>query len=119
MTDNKKHSGQLEPAIAYDMAGLLDYAPGAVVSRTIAKNKAGTVTLFSFDTGQELSEHTTPYDAFVQVLDGRVRLTIGGKNVVAAAGEIVLMLAGVPHAVYADERFKMVLIMIRDKGTDN
>jgi len=119
MTDNKKHSGQLEPAVAYDMAGLLDYAIGAVVSRTIAKSNAGTITLFAFDAGQELSEHTTPYDAYVQVLDGRVRLTIGGKDIVAAAGDIVLMPAGVPHAVFADERFKMVLIMIRDKGTDN
>jgi quercetin dioxygenase-like cupin family protein len=119
MTENKKHSGQLEPAVAYNMADLLDYAPGAVVSRTIAKNKAGTVTLFSFDAGQELSEHATPYDAFVQVLDGRVRLTIGGQEVVAVAGEIVLMPAGVPHAVYADERFKMALIMIRDKAADN
>jgi quercetin dioxygenase-like cupin family protein len=95
------------------LADLLEYAPGAVVSRTLAKCDAGTLTVFAFDRGEELSEHTTPFDAHVQVLDGRAELTIGGEPVLAQAGETVLMPADVPHAVKATERFKMLLIMIR------
>ncbi len=91
----------------------LDYVPGAIVSRTLARAKGGSLTIFAFDAGQELSEHTAPFDAFVQVLDGAVELTIGGERVVACAGETVLMPAGVPHAVKAQERFKMLLSMIR------
>jgi quercetin dioxygenase-like cupin family protein len=71
------------------------------------------VTLFAFDQGQELSEHTAPFDALVQVLDGCVELTIGGATVTPGAGESVLMPAGVPHAVRAPKRFKMLLIMVR------
>lgn len=103
----------LAPARAVRLEEQLDYAPGAVVSRTIARNRGGTLTLFAFDAGQELSEHTAPFDAFVQVLDGAVELTIGGEPVHARAGETVLMPAGVPHAVRADGRFKMLLSMVR------
>jgi len=71
--------------------------------------------LFSFDVGEELSEHSTPYDAFVQVVDGEVVLVIGGKKVTASKGEIVLMPANIPHAVVAEKRFKMILTMIKDK----
>jgi quercetin dioxygenase-like cupin family protein len=92
----------------------LAYQPGAIVSRTIAKAKGGSVTLFAFDAGQELSEHTAPFDAFVQVLDGAVELTIGGEKVVARTGETVRMPAGVPHAVRALEPFKMLLTMVRE-----
>jgi quercetin dioxygenase-like cupin family protein len=92
----------------------LDYVPGAVVSRTLAKARGGTITLFAFDAGQELSEHTAPFDAFVQVLDGAVELVIGGEPVVASAGETVRMPAGVPHSVRALERFKMLLSLVRD-----
>jgi quercetin dioxygenase-like cupin family protein len=92
---------------------LTDYVPGSVVSRTLVKNAAGTITLFAFDAGQGLSEHTAPYDAVVQVLDGAVDLTIGGKAVSAVAGETVLMPAHVPHALHASQRFKMLLTMIR------
>lgn len=98
------------------LADLLDYAEGSVVSRTLEKNKGGTLTVFAFDAGEELSEHTAPFNAYVQVLDGSVELTIGGQRVVAAAGETVLMPADVPHAVHAVERFKMLLMMIRDPG---
>jgi quercetin dioxygenase-like cupin family protein len=90
------------------------YAPGSVVSRTLAKAKGGTLTLFAFDDGQELSEHTAPFDAFVTVLDGETELTIGGAPVRARAGETVLMPAGVPHAVKAVGRFKMLLAMVRE-----
>lgn len=93
----------------------LDYVPGAVVSRTLAKSRGGSLTLFAFDAGQELSEHTAPFDAFVQVLDGAVELVIGGEKVVASAGETVRMPAGVPHAVRAIERFKMLLSMVREE----
>jgi len=95
------------------LAELLEYAPGAVVSRTLAKSGAGTLTVFAFDRGEELSEHTAPFDAYVQVLDGRAELVIGGKPVFPETGDTVLMPADVPHAVKAIDRFKMLLIMIR------
>ncbi len=91
----------------------LTYVPGSIVSQTLARAKGGSLTLFAFDAGQELSEHTAPFDAFVQVLDGSVELTIGGEQVVAQQGETVLMPAGIPHAVKARERFKMLLSMVR------
>jgi len=116
LSDNKPagSSGRLPEAEPVCLADLLDYVAGSIVSRTLQKKKTGTITLFAFDAGQELSEHSTPYDAHVQVLDGEVELTIGGKVVRAAAGETVLMPADVPHAVTAVKSFKMLLIMIRD-----
>jgi quercetin dioxygenase-like cupin family protein len=114
MSDNKPKNKGLEYSKAFVLADLLDYAPDSIVSRIIAKNDAGNITLFSFDKGQELSEHTAPYDAVVQVLDGEVRLTIGGQDVKTAAGEVVIMPANVPHAVYADRRFKMLLTMLKE-----
>jgi quercetin dioxygenase-like cupin family protein len=106
-------SGALPNAKALRVADLVDYAQGAIVSRTIAKNKAGTLTLFAFDAGQDLSEHQAPFDAFIQVVDGVAELQIGGKPVSARAGEIVVMPANVPHAVKACKRFKMLLTMLR------
>jgi quercetin dioxygenase-like cupin family protein len=111
--DRERSRGALEPATPIRLAELLDYAPGAVVSRTLVKSKAGTLTVFAFDQGEELSEHTTPFDAHVQVLEGRAELVIGGESVLPKAGETVLMPADVPHAVKAIERFKMLLILIR------
>ncbi|BDG03022.1 cupin domain-containing protein [Anaeromyxobacter oryzae] len=102
------------PARAVRLEDEVQYAPGAVVSRTIAKSRGGTLTLFAFDAGEELSEHTAPFDAFVQVLDGEVELTIGGAPVRARAGETVRMPAHVAHAVKARTRFKMLLAMVRD-----
>jgi len=107
-------SGRLPEAEAVRLADLLAYVSGSIVSRTLEKRKTGTITLFAFDAGQELSEHSTPYDAYVQVLDGEVLLTIGGKPVHATSGETVLMPANVPHAVAAVKRFKMLLTMIRE-----
>jgi len=89
------------------------YGEGAVVSRTILKRPTGTLTLFAFDRGQELSEHTAPFDAVVQVLDGEAELIIGGQPVCAREGEMVIMPANIPHAVKAASRFKMLLTMIR------
>jgi quercetin dioxygenase-like cupin family protein len=103
----------LPQAQAVDVAALVAYADGSIVSRTLAENDAGTITLFAFDAGQGLSEHTTPFDALVHVLDGQVELTIGGESVPASAGQIVLMPANVPHAVKAAKRFKMLLTMLR------
>jgi len=103
----------LPPARPVRLTELLDYAPGAVVSRALAKASGGSVTLFAFEAGQELSEHTAPFDAIVEVLDGEVDLVIGGEPVTARAGETVLMPANVPHAVKARARFKMLLTMVR------
>src|SRR5512138_2631979 len=106
--------GGLPPARPTVLEQELAYQPGAIVSRTIAKTRGGSVTLFAFDAGQELSEHTAPFDAFVQVLDGSVELTIGGETVVARSGETTRMPAGIPHAVRAPEPFKMILTMVRE-----
>jgi len=92
----------------------LDYVRGSIVSRTLEKRRGGSITLFAFDADQELSEHTAPFDAFVQVLAGAVELNIGGEVVVASAGETVRMPAGIPHAVRAIEPFKMLLSLVRD-----
>jgi len=96
-----------------DLKELIEYSKDSVVSKTILDKPAGTITLFAFDKGQKLSEHTTPYDAVVQILDGRVRLTIGGEEIEVLAGQIIIMPGNVPHAVAAEEKFKMLLTMIR------
>ena len=114
MTDDKKTSSELNPSQIYKLYDLTDYADGSVVSRTIVKNNAGTITLFAFDAGQGLSEHSAPFNAYVHVIDGRVLLTIGGREIEAAAGELILMPANIPHTVFAKERFKMLLIMIKE-----
>lgn len=95
------------------LSASVGYADGAIVSKTLMDKKAGTLTLFSFDAGQGLSEHTSPYDATVQVLEGEATIHIGGEVVRAGAGDLVIMPAGVPHDVRAEQRFKMLLIMIR------
>ena len=92
---------------------LIEYAHDSIVSKTIIDKPVGTVTLFAFDIGQKLSEHTTPYDALVQVIDGAAAITIAGKTIKVSAGQIIIMPANVPHAVAAECRFKMLLIMIR------
>jgi len=92
---------------------LIDYQGDAVVSREILKGKAGTVTVFAFDAGQGLSEHTAPFDALVQVLDGEAEVTISGKSHKVVAGELILLPANLPHALKAVQRFKMMLTMIR------
>ena len=89
------------------------YADDGVVSRTLLDKKTGTVTLFSFDAGQGLSEHTAPFDAAVQILDGEAVITIGGQPLTARAGDFVIMPADVPHSLRAENRFKMLLTMIR------
>jgi len=92
---------------------LVGYQESAVVSRTLVNQKTGTVTLFAFAAGQELSEHTAPYDALVQVLDGDTEITISGQPYHLKAGEAIIMPANDPHAVKALTKFKMMLTMIR------
>ena len=96
-----------------DLATSVEYSDGSVVSKTLLDKKTGTLTLFAFDAGQGLSEHTAPFDATVQILDGEAELTIGGEPVIAKTGQLVIMPAGIPHSVRAEQRFKMLLIMIR------
>jgi len=103
----------LPPSTPTDPAALVTSDVGAVTSKTHRKDPAGPLTVFAFDRGQELSEHSAPFDAYVQVLDGRVELVIGGRSVVAEAGQLVLMPANVPHAVKALERFKMLLVLFK------
>jgi len=96
-----------------ELAALIDYQTGAVVSREIIKQKTGTVTVFAFDEGQGLSEHTAPFDALVYLLDGEAEITISGKPFQVKQGEMIIMPANEPHALKATQRFKMLLIMIR------
>ncbi|OHB67278.1 MAG: cupin [Planctomycetes bacterium RBG_13_62_9] len=118
MTTHVPHETLLEACLARAarLETLIGYAPDSIVSKAVLDKHVGTVTLFAFDKGQKLSEHTSPYDAIVQVTEGRATVVIDGQPRVVAAGEIIIMPANVPHAVTADERFKMLLIMIRDEG---
>lgn len=110
---SNKNSGNLPSAKPVLLGKLVDYAPNSIVSRTIKKSKQGTLTLFAFDAGEELSEHSAPFDAFVQILDGEAEIIIDNKPVKTSVGETILMPANVPHAVVAQQKFKMLLIMIR------
>lgn len=92
---------------------LIDYSNGGIISKQVLKNNSGNITLFSFDKEQGLSEHTAPFDAMVQVLDGEVEIRIGGKPHLLKKGETIIMPANVPHALKAIERFKMLLTMIK------
>ena len=96
-----------------ELVNLIDYQKRSVVSRTIIDKDIGTVTLFAFDVGQGLSEHTAPYDAMVLVVDGQAEITISGKAHTVAAGRMLIMPADEPHALKAEQAFKMLLVMIR------
>lgn len=110
----------VDPAKAYALGEMTPYQDGAVVSRTLLQHETGTLTVFSFDAGQALSEHTVPFHAFVQVLDGEAEIIIGGNPVTVCAGEIVLMPGGISHEVKAIKRFKMLLTLFRStSGNDS
>jgi quercetin dioxygenase-like cupin family protein len=109
---NQKETEQII-AEATNFEGLIDYQEGSVVSHTIIDKKTGTVTLFAFDENQGLSEHTAPYDAMVQVLDGEVEVTISGKPLSLKKGEVTIMPSNHPHALKAKTKFKMLLTMIK------
>jgi quercetin dioxygenase-like cupin family protein len=108
--EEKKAGPKGEVVVLADLAG---YQDGSIVSREVLKKDTGTVTLFAFDEGQGLSEHTTPFDALVYVLDGEAEITISGKGHRVKEGEMIVMPANEPHAVHAAQRFKMLLVMIR------
>jgi len=98
---------------AENLRDLIGYQEGSIVSKEIIKKDKGTVTLFAFDKGQGLSEHTAPFDALVYIFDGEAEITISGAPRHLKAGEIIIMPANEPHALKAAERFKMMLVMIR------
>ncbi len=100
-------------AKALDISALLDYQDDAIVSREIIKKDTGTVTLFAFDKGQGLSEHTAPFDALVYIVDGSVEIMISGKPSKVNKGEMIIMPANKPHALKAIKQFKMLLVMIK------
>ena len=95
------------------LVDLVEYQDGSVVSRTIIKKETGTVTLFAFDQGQGLSEHTAPFDALVNVLDGEAEITIAGNSKHLKTGEMIIMPANKPHALKAVKKFKMMLVMVK------
>lgn len=101
---------------AFNLASLLDYQDDSVVSREIIKKDTGTVTLFAFDKGQGLSEHTAPFDALVYIADGSVEIRISGNPNILKKGEMIIMPANKPHALKAISRFKMLLIMLRTQS---
>lgn len=98
-----------------NLRDLIQISADSIVSKILLDKPAGSLTLFAFDKGQRLSEHTSPYDAIVQIIEGTAELTIGGRKITADAGRIVIMPAGIPHAVNAQIPFKMLLTMIRQK----
>jgi quercetin dioxygenase-like cupin family protein len=102
------------PAKVFDLPELIEYQTEAIVSRTLIKQSTGTVTLFAFDADQELSEHTAPFDAMIQICEGEAEITISGKLHHLSAGQIIIMPAGKPHAVKAVKSFKMMLTMIKE-----
>jgi quercetin dioxygenase-like cupin family protein len=102
-----------EKGVAIDLAEDVVYALGSVISKTLLKKETGNITLFSFDAGQGLSEHTAPFDAVVQVLDGEAEISIDGHVTTVRAGEMIIMPAKVPHSLHAVRQFKMLLTMIR------
>jgi len=100
-------------ATPFSVNEYISYAENAVVSKTLIDKGVGSITLFSFDTGQGLREHTSPFDAVVEIIDGEAEITIGGKTSAVQEGEMILMPANIPHSLHAAKPYKMNLIMIR------
>jgi quercetin dioxygenase-like cupin family protein len=114
MTAEKKPgAAEAHPPQVFHLRDSVSYQEGSIVSREIVGKKTGTVTVFAFDQGQGLSEHTAPLDALVYILDGEAEILISGKTFTPREGEMIIMPANEPHALKATERFKMLLIMIR------
>jgi len=111
--NNKSKTKQLDAAEAFRLSSLVEIAPESIVSRVLARTDGGSLTLFAFAEGQELSEHTAPFDALVQLVEGSLDLVIGGETVHVSRGEIVLMPADVPHGLSAPEPAKMLLTMLK------
>ena len=111
--DETKSRSEIPAANTVELGNIVSYQAGAVVSRAIVSRKTGTITLFAFDAGQGLSEHTAPFDALVHVLEGKAEIAIDGEPFQLSGGEAILLPANRPHAVRATSRFKMLLVMIR------
>jgi len=115
MSDQEKEATVLKTCLgkAQNLSELIEYSKDSIVSKTIMDKLAGTITLFAFDKGQRLSEHTSPYDAVVQVLEGQAEIKIRGERQQILSGQLIIMPANVPHALDAEEKFKILLTMIR------
>jgi quercetin dioxygenase-like cupin family protein len=111
----KSKQETLPTAKSIHLVQLASYEDGAIVSRTLISRNCGTVTMFAFDQGQGLSEHTSPYDAFVQILEGSAEITVSGKHFPASEGQVVILPANHSHALAALSKFKMLLTMIRSE----
>jgi len=108
-------SNEFEKARIFSFAESVDYSDGGIVSKSVLKKETGNISLFSFAKGESLSEHTAPFDALIQVVDGKGEIVIGGASYIVESGRSIIMPAGIPHAVKAVEKFKMILTMIRSK----
>ena len=107
------NANEFERAKIFSFSESIDYSAGGIVSKTVIKKQTGNISLFSFDKGEALSEHTAPFDAMIQVVDGKGEVVIGGKSFILEAGQSIIMPANITHAVNAVEKFKMVLTMIK------
>ncbi len=110
---NKKFIRNIAFGQTLDLAGLVDYQPGRVVSLTLVQNEALSMTLFAFAAGEGVSTHSAPGDALAYILDGRAEITVGGEKLAAGAGEAVVMPADVPHGLEATDNFKMLLVLVK------
>ena len=106
-------SNEFEKAKVFSFSDSVEYASGGILSKTVLKKETGNISLFSFAKGEALSEHTAPFDAMIQVVDGKGEVIIGGKSFILESGQTIIMPANIPHAVKAIEKFKMVLTMIK------
>jgi len=107
-------SNPIEGGNVFSAVDSIDYSANAVVSKTILKKPAGNISLFSFDKGEGLAEHSSPHEAFVYILDGAAEITVGGKSQNVRQNESIILPANVPHALKANEPFKMILVMIKN-----
>lgn len=110
---NRNNETESLKGLPITVAELVSYQQGAVVSRTLIDKPSGTVTVFAFDAGQGLSEHTAPFDALVEIVDGQAHIAIAGTQFIVKSGESIIMPANKPHALKAETKFKMILTMIR------
>jgi quercetin dioxygenase-like cupin family protein len=106
-------SNPIEFGKKYELASAIEYQDGSVVSKQLIKKKTGNITLFAFDKGEGLSEHSTPFDALVYVMDGEVEITIAKEKHQLTKGQMIVMPADIPHALHATKKFKMMLVMIK------
>jgi quercetin dioxygenase-like cupin family protein len=106
-------TNEFEKSRIFDFSDSIDYSDGGIVSKTVLKKQSGNISLFSFAKGEALSEHTAPFDAMIQVVDGRGEVIIGGKSFLLETGQTIIMPANITHSVNAVEKFKMVLTMIK------